>query len=241
MVLWLTSLFANSGPLDEVETLYYQGFYEETINKIEELIRFDSTLDGETVIELRKYAAFSFVALGKISDARDEFLSILSKDPTVVLDPELVSPKITEVFDDVKREFMRTRQSETMTKVNEAANDYRVNTSDFRTAALLSFAFPGAGQAYMGEKTKSWLFFAGEGLSLGGLIVSQIFMSKAHEDYLEARDLVQIESCYKVYNNWYCARNTFGGLALGIWISAPLEMLIFPPSGQRSRMHSDKE
>ncbi len=235
LLLWLVSFLVKPAPLAEVETLYYRGSYEEVLTKVEEFIKGDTTLDEVIVIELCKYAAFSYVALGKISDAREEFRSILRKDSTVALDPELVSPKIIEVFDDVKNELKSIRQPDTMMSLSIINSDLMPGSLSLRTAVLRSFAFPGVGQAYLGEKTKGWLYIAGEGLSLGGLILTQVFMVKAHEYYLEARDSVDFDARYKIYNNWYHARNAFGGLALGIWISAPLEILFFPPSWAKKR------
>ncbi len=235
VLLWILSILSNVEPLREVETLYYRGSYTEALEKVEEYIKGDSSLDETTVIELRKYAAFSLVALGKTSDAGEEFRIILSMDSSVVLDPELVSPKIIEVFDVVKKEFDQTWHIDTQTPVNAVNSLATSGSLSLRTAALSSFAFPGLGQMYLGEKTKGWLFITGEGLSLGGLIISQVFMDKAHEYYLAARDTSEMDPRYKVYNNWFRARNAFGGLALGIWISAPLDVLFFPPSWAKNR------
>jgi hypothetical protein len=221
-------------PASEVEALYYQGSYNKTIQAALRIIEENPTLEPETAIELRKYIAFSYVALGMIPQAKEEFRTILLLDSTLTLDPQLVSPKIIKVFEETRKEIEPSGElPRSLASVGNEGTQSSLAPLSYRTAMLRSFAFPGWGQFYSGQETKGWMFALGEGLSLGGLIVSHIFTKKSHQAYLEATDPEDIQTKYKIYNNWYRTRNAFGGLAVGIWISAPLDMLLFPPSWAR--------
>lgn len=231
--MWLVSLTFEASPLAEVEMLYYQGCYEEVLERAEGLLAEDSLVDRTTQVELRKYIAYSYVALGRTSDAKAEFKAILAADSSLVLEPQLVSPKIIEVFDEAKEEMRVTGYRPDSTASLGSGN--LGLTLSLRTATLRSFTFPGLGQFYSGERVKGWLFAAGEGLCLGGFIVSQVFTVKTHRDYMEVTDPAEMEVRYRVYNNWYRTRNALAGLSVGIWISAPLDILIFPPPWAKGR------
>jgi hypothetical protein len=104
-----------------------------------------------------------------------------------------------------------------------------------RKAVINSIVFPGMGQMYSGQKAKGWGFAGAQGLAICGLVISQVFFYKTHQDYLAARDSTEIAEKYRVYNNWFRTRNVFAGLTVGIWISAPLEMVLFPPRQAKDR------
>jgi hypothetical protein len=223
-------LFAS---LEEVKTLYYSGAYKETIRKARETIEGTPDIEPDAVLELRKYVAFSLVALEEEEEAEQEFLTILRGDSTVSLDPQLVSPKIVAVFNRARERFAKSAQ--VPDNLGDTAVLNPVSPLKLRTAVFRSMAFPGMGQIYSGQRAKGWSLIVAEGVALSGLVISHFFCYKAHQAYLDARDPALIGEKYEIYNNWYVARNAFGGLSIGIWVSAPLEILIFPPRWGKDR------
>ncbi|MBN2378805.1 hypothetical protein JXM67_03265 [candidate division WOR-3 bacterium] len=222
-------LFA-ANPVSEVTTLYNQGDFEGTIEVAEEIIQNNPGLQISELIELRKYIVYSQVALDEKLKAKDEFKMILKLDSTFNFSEQLVSPKIIQVFNQARGEFFAHDS-------HSAVIDSSLLTSPLklRTAVLHSMAFPGMGQIYSGKKTKGWTFVISEGISIAGLIASQIFFMKAREEYMNARDPSEVAEKYRVSNNWYKVRNAFGGLTIGIWVSAPLDVLLFPPKWGKER------
>ena len=232
-VFWICLLSATD-PVKEVETLYNQGSYELVIQKSREITTRDTSLDRSNLIELHKLTAFSYVALDNNYEAMKEFKAVLTIDPGLTLDPYLVSPKILDVFDEARKELSREQHmSDTLKTID--TQQLVLPDLKLRTAALSSIAFPGAGQLYSGARTKGWVFVTVEGASLAGLILTQLFTVKAHKEYQNATQPDQIETRYKIYNRWFQSRNIFAGLSVGIWISAPLDILLFPPQWAKGR------
>jgi len=229
----LIGLLLLTQSVQNAETLYYQGKYVEAVEVARETLSYGN-LDLTTEIGLLKIVAFSHVALGEITDAKNEFTAILKLDSTVILDPALVSPKIVEVFNEVKEEFDADQpvNNGTLTTIVDTA---LISPLSLRKAALLSIGFPGAGQLYAGESLKGWCYITIEGLALSGLAVSEVLYLNARKAYRTATDPDEISQLYKPYNNWFRVRNAFAGITVGIWISAPVEILLFPPEWGRNR------
>jgi len=231
--LCLLNLLPLSEQMEEVKALYYRGAYEQVLQAAEGILETNPTLESETIIELRKHIAFSCVALGRTREAKQEFTAILEIDSTLTFDPQFISPKIIQVFEQARAELLEPLPIDTDTL--PPITGHPTTSLSLRTAALRSIAFPGVGQLYAGKKAKGWIFLLGEGMSLGGLFISHILTQKAHQAYLDAQVPEEIEARYQTYNNWFQARTAFGVLSVGIWVSAPLDMLLFPPRWAKNR------
>ncbi|NLI97816.1 hypothetical protein GX441_04045 [bacterium] len=233
----LVGLALENETLKELEELYYEGSYERVIEITESLIASDSSIEKDMLLELHKYNGFSFVALEKRDSAKKEFKAILELEPRFLLDPQMVSPKIIEIFEEVRSEMPKIASipKDSLEVEFPADTSDKRTILDYRKALLFSTAFPGVGQAYSGQRLKGWGFIAGEGLCIAGFIVSQVYTDKTHDEYLKATEPADIEAKYRVYNNWYKARNALGGLSIGIWFSAPLELVLFPPKWAKKR------
>lgn len=232
LIMMTTLLLASIMPdeVGEIEQLYYSGSYQEVIQKAQQYMTETPEIAAEAEIELRSFVAYSYVALAERQQAIEEFKAILELDRDLALDPRLVSPKIIEVFNEARAEFILAHPPDII-----GISASLTSPLSLRIATLRSFAFPGLGQVYAGNPTKGWGFVAGEGAALAGLIVTHFFTEKAHQSYLEASDPAEIESRYRVYNAWYMTRSGFAGIALGIWIYAPLDILLFPPEWAKGR------
>lgn len=154
-------------------------------------------------------------------EAEEQFAAALSLDPTLSLDPVLVSPKTLEFFDAV-----RTRRGPSVPSGREPEVRY-VRTRDPRPAATLrSLAVPGWGQLYKGERTKGWALVGVWGTLAGGTVAAHLLRADARQDYLDATTPDEIADRYDTYDAWHRAR---GALALGtlaVWTYATLDALV---------------
>lgn len=80
---------------------YWNGDYEQTLQELDSVSLADLS-DGEK-LEVHKYRAFSYIALGDNEHAQREFSDLLSIDPEHEFDTSLVSPKIIAQFDAAKK------------------------------------------------------------------------------------------------------------------------------------------
>lgn len=235
-LLNLSGVLSSQDALREVGELYYQGYYERAIQKTDSLLAED--IDTDLSANLHKYAGFCYVALEQNDKAIGEFRLMLELDSTLTLDPLKVSPKIVQVFEEARADFLTTfaqPPKDTLGVVTSQDSLEIESPLSFRRAVLFSTLTPGLGQVYSGNKLKGWGFIIGEGLSMAGLVVSQICTINARDAYVQATEPDDIEAKYRVYNNWYRTRNALGGLSIGIWVSAPLDLVFFPPRWAKNR------
>ena len=86
---------------ETVVGLYWNGDYDQTLQELDSVSIADLS-DGEK-LEVHKYRAFSYIALGDNDGAQREFSSLLSIDPAHQFDASLVSPKIIGQFDEARK------------------------------------------------------------------------------------------------------------------------------------------
>ena len=86
---------------ETVVGLYWNGDYDQTLQELDSVALADLS-DGEK-LEVHKYRAFSYIALGDNERAQREFSNLLSIDPAHQFDASLVSPKIIEQFDEARK------------------------------------------------------------------------------------------------------------------------------------------
>lgn len=238
LFLCLSGVLSTQDALKELGELYYECYYESVIQKADSLLAEDIDMDKDTSIKLHKLIGFSYVALDENDKAKEEFRRMLELDSTISLDPLKVSPKIVQVFEEVRGEISKVSTPPPGDSIGLVISQDSLRPESplsFRKALLFSTLVPGLGQAYSGERLKGWGFMLGEGLSVAGLVVSQVCMVNARDAYVKATEPDDIAAKYHVYNNWYRTRNALSGLSIGIWVSAPLELVFFPPEWAKNR------
>jgi hypothetical protein len=88
--------------LARAELAYKEGSYPDVPAQLTKLLSEEDPSEPQ-LVAIHRLLAFAYVALGADEVAVKEFREVLERDPDLVLDPALVSPKIRAAFDRAKR------------------------------------------------------------------------------------------------------------------------------------------
>lgn len=196
--------------LSLVESLYNQAQYQQVIVTIDSIFRTTKELSDTILVQLYTYQAFAYVALDRKELAKITFRYLLMLNPRLTLDPRYVSPKIIEIFEESKRQI-----GDTMRLIPIVYPNPKINN---RIVKVRSLIYPGLGQLSVKQKTKGYLFISTETASLLGLIVSHFMTNSTHQEYLNNRNLSEMDVKYDKYSFWYKCRIGFAISSISIWL-----------------------
>ena len=199
-VIFAEALVAQPSSIDStfraIEVSFESGSYIGAELDARRVLEVGGIQDSTRVIA-EKWIAFSLIAEGKPSLAKDHFLTLLRINPQFDLDPVLTSPKILAVFNEVKTHYMAS------TKLKDT-----ISVGGLRQSPAISFRtmiFPGWEQLHSDRSTSGYLFLGGGIATLGSGIIFEVLRSSARSDYLSATTSSAIESKYSRYNKYYKA------------------------------------
>jgi len=173
------------------------------------------------LVEIHKYLGLIYYTQNRLDESEKQFKTALSINPDLLLSSLLVSPKIIEFFNNIKAE-------------KEAKPDFRdelftkyILVKDKRLGAgLRSSILPGWGQIYKGQKKKGTILISSWAVCLGSLLATHLLQERAHKAYLESKDTEKIESNYKIYNNYYKAKNSIALFSIALWLYAHIDAAV---------------
>jgi hypothetical protein len=194
----LTSLAPAQTAVDStlrvVDSLYNAGSYSLAELEARRILENDLLSDSLRIAS-EQWVAFSLVAQGKTALAKEHFLALLRRQPSLELDPILTSPKILAVFNDARATYLVSRTQET--GVSPVSGSIPPEGITFRT-----IVFPGWEQWYHG-RTPIGPVFVGAGVATLGSAIAMAFLRKsAHQEYLAATIPEDIEARYNTYNRY---------------------------------------
>lgn len=203
LFLLMLSATAQDKPLalHEVQALYENLQYHQVLSRVKAELEARPQQPLSRLEVLLKYLALAEASLGREAEARGTLASLVLVNPDFQFHSGEVSPKIMEIFQDVRSEYVRSGGTE------KQQPTYLVRTDRRSQLILKSIAFPGWGQIIAGEKRGyAWgtLFTT----ALVGSGVAAYMTHQTHTDYLDAYEPDVITSCYETYNQWYQWRNT---------------------------------
>ncbi|MGB9773715.1 MAG: hypothetical protein ACPL4I_06840 [Bacteroidota bacterium] len=202
-----------------MKNLYSSAMYERAELEARRALSADTTFSPEYRTELEKYLAFSLVAEGRNREAKQHFIEALKLTPDLTLDPVLVSPKIIAVFDAAKGEF-KTYQ-------NKPSPPFIPPTPGVSWRVLV---YPGWEQYRQGRTIKGITLAALESALITTTLLLDMRRRSAHEEYLSAMELPDIESKYGTYNRLRKAEIYTAAAAIGVWFYSQLDaFLVLPP------------
>ncbi len=197
----------------QVKFLYDDLRFEDAIQYGETLLRSGTQLTQKELILIHQYMAFSFFNLGERDSARVHFLTLLSLQPDLKLDPVSTSPKIIEFFEAVRQEYQQLAQEKRLVPIKQY-----IFLKDRRPdAAWRSALLPGWGQFYKRQKKRGYvlggLFFGSAAFTLTAYALE----SKYHRDYLNETEMANIPALYDRYNRWWKTRRTLTVVTALFW------------------------
>lgn len=210
------SVFAQSNNIDStfrsIEISFESGSYIRAEVEARRVLEQRGIIDSTRVLA-EKWIAFSLIAQGKPSLAKDHFAALLKINPQFELDPVLTSPKILAVFNETRTYHLASQKSKDTGGANQPP------FVSFRTVI-----FPGWEQLHANRSGSGYLFLGGGIGTLGAGIVFEVLRSSARNDYLSATTPAAIDSKYSRYNKFYKAEIVaFSAFAL-VYVASEIDV-----------------
>lgn len=221
----------KAADVQQLKKLYEQFEFEKVVSLGQQMIKHANKLEREDLLFLHKYLGVTYFLLGKPDSARIQFLSLLSVNPDISLDPVNFSPKIVKFFDEIKSGY----GEQTSGQPNPSFTKY-IFVEDRRINAVWRSALlPGWGQFYKKQKKRGLIFgsaFVVGVLSTGVALYQE---NRFHDDYLNTQNPSQLDKNYGKYNAWYKTRRSLSVVTAAVWLAAVVDALWKPTS--RTRAH----
>ncbi len=199
VLIFSESVVAQSNNVDStfraIELSFESGAYISAELDARRVLELPGIIDSTCVLA-EKWIAFSLIAQGKPSLAKDHFSALLRLDPQFELDPILTSPKILAVFNEAKSSHMGSLTSRDTNSVHQQ----QTAAISFRTVV-----FPGWEQLHTNRSSPGYFFLGGGVATLGAGLVFEVLRGSARNEYLSAKTSTEIESKYSRYNKYYKA------------------------------------
>ncbi len=222
--------------LNRAKTFYYNGEYEHAIRELENAMSYLEQLKQTDQVEAYKYLAFSYVAFGNQTKAKQQFKKALQLNPDLELDPATVSPKIIKVFEEARAE-MATAPPEPPA---EPAMEEPAEPSNF-DATIRSCCVAGWGQMYRGETSKGRKLMIAWGTTLGATLVSWIITGNREDEYLSLQYQDEpYEDAYNKYKLWYNVSLVSTGIFLGVHAFNLYDVIFRKPRTTTSMLDDDR-
>lgn len=187
-------------------------------------------------VELFKMKAIAHYSLWELQKADSAFRELLKLDPMYQLDPIKTSPKIISFYNDVKTQFMSEYSRTTPVAPDTAKKDTLQNIPivkkiivDRSENIYKSLVLPGWGQLAERKNTKGYIFVSAGLFTLTSFLYYSIDTNEKETMYLNEVNRNLIESRYRDYNNSYKLKNISLIGFLAVWITAQIDMFLFPP------------
>lgn len=223
----------------------YESFeYREVINLSASFLAEADSSEMKKVNEVLLMKAVSHYALAEEAMTRRCFIDMLKNDKDARLDSAAVSPKIVDLFDRIKADFLEmlpeSRSQGTIVLPEGGQNkpepqkDYsgeltlvRQQYDIYRSSVIRSLLLPGLGHLHLGEKTYGYIL-TGLAVVTAGTAAYYIMDTGIKENkYLAETQESTIRAAYSEYNSAYKLRNGFLTAFGLIWIYAQSDILLF--------------
>ncbi len=224
--------------VEEIRQAYERLDYAEAEAKAHEALATNADFTVDQLVEIHTLLALIAFSDNREAEARAQFLSALTLNPDLELDPLLVSPKILTFFDEIKRSRQRATPEE-----DPAAAIRYVRVEDPRAAAAMrSLLLPGWGQQYKGQKTKGWILTGLWGLAAAGTAAAHLRRNRTRDAYLAENNPDLVPARYDTFNTWHKVRNNLALATALLWAYSYFDALLVrpaPPGGRRLRLTAD--
>jgi len=210
--------------ISQIKYLYDTLRFEKSIEFGQHVLKKEKHIPAQHLEYIHKYMAYSFYNLGMIDSVRIHFLSLLTINPKMELNPVETSPKIIDFFNQIKLNFKELNEDS-----NIISYPKYIFIEDKRPdAAWRSAILPGWGQYYKGETSRAYILGAAFLTSSVFFAVSIANETKYKDLYFSSTDPDEISNIYEKYNNWSKIRKVLMFSTVGIWIFSFADALWSP-------------
>jgi hypothetical protein len=220
--------------ISNIRALYESFEYEGVIKLSDSVLTGKDNLNKSDLTEILMMKAVSHYALAQEPLVRKCFIDMLKLDRNLILDSEKVSPKIVNLFNEVKNDFIQTvpedqQNPNTRQEVtSQISNDpITIKLQDQKNSIVRSFLFPGWGHIYSGDITKGAIISSTALINLGAMIYFIIDANSKEKKYLNATNELNIKSTYDNYNKSYKTRNILIATMIGVYAYAQVDFLFW--------------
>lgn len=217
-----------------IRALYESFEYEGVIKLSDSVLAGRDNLSKPDLTEILMMKAVSHYALAEEPQVRKCFIDMLKLDRNLILDSEKVSPKIVNLFNQVKIDFLQTIpedqkiSSPRQESTNQISDDpVIIKFQNQKNSIIRSFLFPGWGHIYTGDITKGIIITSAALINLGSMIYFITDANSKGKKYLSATNELNIKSTYDVYNKSYKTRNILIATMIGIYAYAQIDFLFW--------------
>lgn len=226
----------NGDNLSRLKTRFTEFEYEAVVKAADSLLQAKQLLSSQELIAVYVYKGVAHYALDDEPQARRCFIEILKIDRLYTLDPEVFSPKIASLFEQVKAEYQQlvVPTLPTVITVYDSAairerDLLRVETGQKRSMLWRSLLLPGWGHLFGGDEQKGIILSAASAAVFTSAIYF-IFDSRSKElKYLSSTSAEAIAASYNSYNAAYKARNILLAASALLWIYAQADLIYVQP------------
>ncbi len=218
-----------SGLMAAMRDAYERLDYDTAERRAREALTAYDAFSADQLVEVHTTLGLILHARNEPLEARAQFAAALSLDPSLELDPLLVSPKTMDFFEEIKADGRSTE------RIDQAPTIRYVRVRDLRPAATLrSLAVPGWGQLYKGDRTKGWALISIWSATVAGTVAAHLLRSNARQAYLDATNPDEIAGQFDTFVAWHRTRSAFALGAATVWGVAALDALILGGPAQRA-------
>lgn len=230
IILSSINLFPQSKTrIDEIRKSYESFRFEDVIKECKYELRYDSALTNDNKIEFLTMQAVSYYSLSDFDSSKISFIELLKIERDHELDPVIISPKILDFFESIKKDFKHILPEEEIDNAERDSvrpvNYISFDSAKFSNSIIRSIILPGTGHLYAGSVTKGWILTIGSTLNAAGMIYYIIKTNDLERKYLTATEASDINYKYREYNTAYKIRNVLIGSYAVVWILSQLDML----------------
>lgn len=217
----------DAAAVERVRQLYQNLEYEEAEREARRAIENADVYDVDQLAALHSLMALIHYIEQREDEARAEFLTALSLDPELDLDPVLVPPRALTFFEELRNEARAG-----FARDEGRSARYIVMVDPRPAAALRSAVLPGWGQIHKGQTTKGWLMGAAfAGSTLGAAVLH--LRNEAEDDPLTGPS---------DGSGAGTAGNVLLAASAGIWLYSYLDALLYDngrrPRADRFQLHA---
>lgn len=226
--------YAQEVTFDKVKQQYENFEYDNVIKYSDQLIE-KGNLNDSLSIEIHLMRANIFYSNEVDSSTRKSFENILRIRKNYIPDPDITSPKLISIFNEVKSDYLRKYPdiAQQIDTTNQKQPTKFIDPNPKRSAIIKNILLPGMGQLYNNSSTKGWIITSASILNLGALVYFTIDANKKQNDYLMETNRNFIQQKYDDYNKSYRIRNALIISYAAIWLYSQIDFLFFSEDQQQ--------